>query len=263
MKSQKNNIIKLFFMVLLLNLFLVGEIRAETQIVAGAGPSTKIVTLFVDLLAQTGAGKNYQFQVPKKSAKHAGGIKNANKYIFGRTGRPLNTKEKAGDVEELFLGKMPIAFVVGGKVGVNSLTVDQVCDVFTGKIKNWKEVGGIDHVIVVITREPREALFLSLKKTLPCMRQVVNTRYKFKKDHNVIQAITKNPVGAYGIGFGAVNNFPKNLIIQVSGFDSGVHLGLVHKKKHHDHPLVKAARDLVNSKNWQDTLRKNGLGQVD
>ena len=77
------------------------------------------------------------------------------------------------------------------------------------------------------------------------------------------KAITKNPVGAYGIGFGAVNNFPKNLIIQVSGFDSGVHLGLVHKKKHHDHPLVKAARDLVNSKNWQDTLRKNGLGQVD
>ena len=130
---------------------------AGEVVIAGAGPSTKVVEHFVVYLAKTGAAEGMTFSVPEKSIKHAGGIRSTEKNLFGRTGRPLNEKEKAGGVEEIFLAKMPIVFVAGADAGVSSLTLDQVCGVFTGKFRNWKDVGGNDKDIVIITREPTEA----------------------------------------------------------------------------------------------------------
>jgi len=37
--------------------------------------------------------------------------------------------------------------------GIDSLTRDEIRDIFTGKIKNWSELGGDDQPIVVINRE--------------------------------------------------------------------------------------------------------------
>jgi phosphate transport system substrate-binding protein len=45
-----------------------------------------------------------------------------------------------------------IAPVVNPKVGVDNLTQQQLIDIFTGKIKNWKEVGGKDQAIVLVNR---------------------------------------------------------------------------------------------------------------
>ncbi|MCB2288220.1 phosphate ABC transporter substrate-binding protein [Clostridium sp. CS001] len=45
-----------------------------------------------------------------------------------------------------------IAAVTNNKVKVDSLTKQQLIDIFTGKIKNWKEVGGADIAITVINR---------------------------------------------------------------------------------------------------------------
>ena len=109
---------------------------ADKQVIAGAGPSTKAVELFVKEFSKQSAAKGYSFTVPPKSAKHAGGIKNSDDQIFGRTGRPLNDKEKALNKEEIFLARLPISFVVGSKAGVKKLTIAQVEDIFTGKITN-------------------------------------------------------------------------------------------------------------------------------
>ena len=45
-----------------------------------------------------------------------------------------------------------IAFVTHPAVGVNNLTKRQLLDIFRGKTKNWKEVGGIDQKIVLLNR---------------------------------------------------------------------------------------------------------------
>jgi phosphate transport system substrate-binding protein len=46
-----------------------------------------------------------------------------------------------------------IAVVLHPANKVEALTLDQVRDIFSGKITNWKSVGGEDHVIAVISRE--------------------------------------------------------------------------------------------------------------
>ncbi len=42
--------------------------------------------------------------------------------------------------------------VVNPKTGVDELTQQQLIDIFTGKVKNWKEVGGKDQEIVLVNR---------------------------------------------------------------------------------------------------------------
>ena len=40
------------------------------------------------------------------------------------------------------------------KSGVSSLSLEQIADIYRGKIKNWKDVGGFDEEILVIDKEP-------------------------------------------------------------------------------------------------------------
>ena len=232
---------------------------ADKQAIAGAGPSTKVVELFVKEFSKQPIANNYSFTVPPKSTKHAGGIKHSDYYLFGRTGRPLNDKEKALNKEEIFLARLPITFVVGSKARVNKLTIAQVEDIFTGKITNWKAVGGADKEIFTIGREPSEALFSILKKNNPAFKKASFSRI-LEKDHYVVKFLLMDK-GDHAIAFGAKPNFEAKGInvIDVDGFSVGVSVGLVYDKKNTNHELVKAAKAFAASDEWANAVKGMGL----
>lgn len=58
------------------------------------------------------------------------------------------------------------AVVVHPGVGVDNLTKKQIQDIFTGKIKNWKEVGGKDQKIFVVNRPKGSGTRATFKKTV-------------------------------------------------------------------------------------------------
>lgn len=62
-------------------------------------------------------------------------------------------KSKGLNVQSISVGIDSIVFIVHPENPVSQLTVEQLSDIFTGKITNWKEVGGPDKPILVLSRE--------------------------------------------------------------------------------------------------------------
>ncbi len=85
------------------------------------------------------------------------GIKSAGQGTvdIGTASREIKDSERAEfpDLKIFTIALDGIAVVVHPQVGVDDLTVEQVRDIFGGKITNWKEVGGPDKPIVVVSRE--------------------------------------------------------------------------------------------------------------
>jgi phosphate transport system substrate-binding protein len=54
---------------------------------------------------------------------------------------------------EHVVAKDALAVIVHLDNPVSELTIEQLADIFTGKIKNWKEVGGNDRPIILVSRE--------------------------------------------------------------------------------------------------------------
>ncbi|MEG1410430.1 MAG: phosphate ABC transporter substrate-binding protein [Terrisporobacter sp.] len=72
---------------------------------------------------------------------------------IGMSSRDIKEQEKAEKLTEVEIALDGIC-VIGNKTNVvKSLTIQQVKDIYTGKITNWKEVGGKDGAIVVVSRE--------------------------------------------------------------------------------------------------------------
>jgi len=62
--------------------------------------------------------------------------------------------EAAGEpVHETIVGYDGIAVVVHPSNPVSEITMDQLSDIFTGKIKNWSELGGKNQPILILSRE--------------------------------------------------------------------------------------------------------------
>ncbi|WP_124061431.1 phosphate ABC transporter substrate-binding protein [Gordonibacter sp. Marseille-P4307] len=70
---------------------------------------------------------------------------------IGLSSRALKDKETG--LRPITIALDGIAIVVNQSCGVRSLTLQQVTDIFTGKIRNWSEVGGKDLEIACIGRE--------------------------------------------------------------------------------------------------------------
>ena len=71
---------------------------------------------------------------------------------IGLSSRALKDEEK-NDVDGTTIALDGIAIIVNKESAVADLTVDQLKQMFTGEITNWKDVGGADGEIVLIGRE--------------------------------------------------------------------------------------------------------------
>lgn len=72
---------------------------------------------------------------------------------FGALSREVKDEEKASVAKEFVIAKDGVAVVVNPESTVEDLTIEQIKKIYTGEIKNWKEVGGADAPIVVVSRE--------------------------------------------------------------------------------------------------------------
>ncbi len=81
-----------------------------------------------------------------------------NQAHIANTSRAITKEEmqqaKANGVNplQLIIAMDAVSIITNPKVGIDSLSLNQLSGLFSGKIKNWKEVGGADQAVIVIGR---------------------------------------------------------------------------------------------------------------
>ena len=109
-------------------------------------------------------------------------------------------------------GILPVAHVVafdGLAVVVNpankggALTMSQLADIYTGKIRNWKELGGDDAEIVVISRDTNSGTYETFNELVLRKNPVVKgAEYVGSNGQAKTRvASTKNAIAYVGLGF--------------------------------------------------------------
>jgi len=102
-----------------------------------------------------------------------------------------------------------LAVVVNLNNSVSKLTIDQLADIFTGNIKNWKEIGGLDSKIVVLSREVNSGTHVYFKENV-LRKGDAKSKEEFSPEallmpssQAIADEIKQNPnaIGYYGMGY--------------------------------------------------------------
>lgn len=111
---------------------------------------------------------------------------------IGLSSRKLKDEEKAEGLTETILAYDGIAIIVHPENPVEDLDVETIAKIYTGEIKNWKELGGNDAEIVLIGREAGSGTrdgFESVTKTSDKCKY----RQELTSTGDVITTVSQNP----------------------------------------------------------------------
>ena len=128
---------------------------------------------------------------------------------IANTSRPMKGKEvkiarKRGITPcEHIIARDGIAVIVHPKNTVSALTKAQIKDIYTGKIKNWAQLGGFKKEIVVVSRETTSGTFECFNKIV--LKKAKVTPYSLLQAANagVLQTVAQSEgaIGYVGIGY--------------------------------------------------------------
>ena len=106
-----------------------------------------------------------------------------------------------------------LSVYVNGDNAIKELTIDQLNGIFTGKIKNWKEVGGADAPITVYSRENSSGTYEFFKEHVLKGADFVSSAQTMPGTAAIIQAIAKDK-GGIGYGGAAYGESVKHLFVK-------------------------------------------------
>ncbi len=103
--------------------------------------------------------------------------------------------------------------IVHPKNKVNGLTIDQLSQIYQGKITNWKEVGGDDLTIIVVSRDSSSGTFEAWGHLVLNNAKVTPKAQLQASNGAVVQAVSKNRYAIGYVGMGYVNKAVKGLTV--------------------------------------------------
>ncbi len=186
---------------------------AEEISIVGTGSGTAILKAIGEVFSQI--HPEVTITVPK-SIGSGGGIKavGKDKYVLGRVAREIKENEKPYGLTLVRVAKIPIVFFMNTSVNVQNLSVQQVLDIYSGKITNWKEVGGDDTRIRVITREEGDSSLEVLEKSFPGFKDItITSKSKMTFSDPETEAAVEKFTGAIAYGtYANARNITVNIL---------------------------------------------------
>jgi phosphate transport system substrate-binding protein len=116
-------------------------------------------------------------------------------------------KEKGFDPVQIVVALDGVTVVVNPQNPVNDLTMEQLAAIYTGKISNWREVGGLDAPIVVLSRDSNSGTHVFFKEHV---LQAKDKNAEYGSDvqflptsQSIHDEVARNPnaIGYFGLGY--------------------------------------------------------------
>lgn len=159
-----------------------------------------------------------------------------------------------------------IAVVVNPANGVAGLTMAQVRDIFSGKVSNWKQVGGADAPITIVSREAGSGTRTSFEQIVGGI--ILSKDALIQDSNGTIRETVANDPNAVGyLSHGLLNEKIKAL--KVDGQDCTIETIIAGKYtlvrpifllvKGAGSPQIAAFIDYILSAEGQQTIKANGL----
>lgn len=172
----------------------------------------------------------------------------------------------AASLKSVVVARDGIAMVVHPSNAITGLTTEQIRGIFNGKIRNWKDVGGADRSISVVSREAgsgTRSSFEQIVKDVKLLNDAI-----IQDSNGTIRETVANDAGAIGyLSHGLLNNRIKAVNVDgVECTEEGMMSG--------GYPLVRpifllakpemsqacaAFLDFVQGGEAQEMIHKNGL----
>ena len=123
----------------------------ETVVIAG---STSVQPLS-EVMAEEFMADNEGASVEVQGGGSGQGIKSIEEGIadIGSLSREVKDEEKGSVKEEYIIAMDGVAVVVNTETETEDITIEELEKIYTGEITNWKELGGKDAEITVVSRE--------------------------------------------------------------------------------------------------------------
>lgn len=147
--------------------------------------------------------------------------------------REMKDKEKAEasskgiEVVENRVALDGIAVVVNTENSVSELSVDQLADIFSGKITDWQEVGGSPGQIVILSRESNSGTHVFFKEHI--LNKGTDGKVEFASSallmpstQAIVDEVKQNPQGIGYVGLGYVTGDLKALKIKKDSTSTAV-----------------------------------------
>lgn len=204
--------------VLLVGTLMAGNAQAEEKIVVeGSSTVGPIAKAFAEVMMQ----KNKDINITVNESGSGNGAKaivggKCDVATLSRFMKPTEFKAAAD------AGRMPVAHVIamdGIAVVINpansvsALTTAQVHDIYAGKISNWKEIGGTDMPIIVISRDTSSGTYETFEH-LVMGKDKITDKAEYVGSNGQMRARVQSTAGAVGyVGLGFVDDSVKALTI--------------------------------------------------
>jgi phosphate transport system substrate-binding protein len=120
-----------------------------------------------------------------------------------------SARKRGVEPNEIVVAYDGVAVIVNLKNPVDQLTIDDLKRIFTGEVKSWKEFGGKDLPIVLLSREVSSGTHIYFKEEVLCGgKKDCNTEFSPKallltSSQTIVEEVANNEsaIGYFGMGY--------------------------------------------------------------
>ena len=143
------------------------------------------------------------------------GIKNAKDEVtmLGTASRDLKEEEKGWGLTETVIAYDGVAVITHPSNPIKDISMEQIMKIYTGEITNWKDVGGNDSEIVVVSRESGSGTRGAFEELVGFEDNLTDKAMEVEKNGGVQTTVAGNENAIGYVSFTYINETVKALTV--------------------------------------------------